>query len=148
MSRQRKSRSRKKSQVKLEDIGIRQVSTPQTAADGCFLKFWIHAPRITTQLPRPPQRPRLGTLKKTKTTKFDLNPIIRNSYRVLRRSGDLQGVEIQPLAGKRTHTFIESHEGRFCFPARATICNRFKNTGGSRDTVTHTLGTSTQSPAT
>ena len=67
---------------------------------------------------------------------------------ILRRSGDLQGVEIQPLAGKRTHTFIESHEGRFCFPARATICNRFKNTGGSRDTVTHTLGTSTQSPAT
>ena len=31
-------------------IGI-QLSTPQTAADDCFLKIWIHAPRITTHYP-------------------------------------------------------------------------------------------------
>ena len=29
----------------------RQLSTPQTAADGCFLKIWSHAPRITTHYP-------------------------------------------------------------------------------------------------
>ena len=51
-------------------IGI-QLSTPQTAADDCFLKIWIHAPRITIQLPRPPSVPgprvsRLGTLKSSK----------------------------------------------------------------------------------
>ena len=34
----------------------RQLSTQQTAADGCFLKIWIHAPRITTQLLLPPQQ--------------------------------------------------------------------------------------------
>ena len=56
------------------------------AADGYFRKNWSLAPRITTQLARPPQRPRLGT-QKTPTPKpnanhneFDKNPILRNSY--------------------------------------------------------------------
>jgi hypothetical protein len=57
----------------------RQLSTPQTAADGCFIKIWKHEPRITTRLPRPPRPPRFGECNKNKSQKKSKTPIIRNS---------------------------------------------------------------------